>query len=215
MRKGVPYPSEEICSLKERIAELEQRMASLVNTINHIAANSGDISIAADAPLNVTNDATAHKIEISLDTSRLPDANSIALRDANGRMYAADPASGATDRSLTTANWISQTGDNAPNNLIHKTGDETKNGLFYLPGRLILNRTADEWRQIDCFSEIPKSEAPPNNIKYGMRIYGTDGDIAFLILVRKTDGTIELVLSGNPLINGVPSWRSKTIATLR
>ena len=59
-------------------------------------------------------------------------AATIPIRDANGRMQAADPASGATDRSLTTANWISQTGDSAPNNLIHKSGNETKNGTLTL-----------------------------------------------------------------------------------
>ena len=51
-------------------------------------------------------------------------AATIPIRDVNGRMQAADPASGATDKSLTTANWVSQTGDSAPNNLLHKTGDE-------------------------------------------------------------------------------------------
>lgn len=56
------------------------------------------------------------------------DANSIGLRDGNGRMQAADPAAGATDKTLVTANWVSQTGDDAPNNLIHKTGNEIKNG---------------------------------------------------------------------------------------
>lgn len=60
------------------------------------------------------------------------DANSIGLRDANGRMQAADPAAGATDKTLVTANWVSQTGDRAPNNLIHKSGDETKTGIFTL-----------------------------------------------------------------------------------
>ena len=58
------------------------------------------------------------------------DANSIGLRDANGRMQAADPAAGATDKTLVTANWVSQTGDSAPNNLIHKSGNETKNGVI-------------------------------------------------------------------------------------
>lgn len=53
------------------------------------------------------------------------DANSIGLRDGNGRMQAADPAAGATDKTLVTANWVSQTGDGAPNNLIHKRGVET------------------------------------------------------------------------------------------
>lgn len=57
------------------------------------------------------------------------DANSIGLRDANGRMQAADPAAGATDKTLVTANWISQTGDSAPNNLVHKIGNEIINGV--------------------------------------------------------------------------------------
>ena len=51
-------------------------------------------------------------------------ANSIGIRDANGRMQAADPASGATNKSLVTANWISQTGMSRPNNVLHTTGEE-------------------------------------------------------------------------------------------
>ena len=61
-------------------------------------------------------------------------ANSIGIRDANGRMQAADPASGATDKTLVTANWVSQSGDNSPNNLLHKNAvDETVAGIktFY------------------------------------------------------------------------------------
>ena len=56
------------------------------------------------------------------------DANSIGLRDGNGRMQAADPAAGAIDKTLITANWVSQTGDGAPNNLIHRSGNEIING---------------------------------------------------------------------------------------
>ena len=59
-------------------------------------------------------------------------ANSIPIRDGNGRMQAADPASGATDKTLVTANWVSQTGDSAPNNLVHKSGNETKTGWLNL-----------------------------------------------------------------------------------
>ena len=55
-------------------------------------------------------------------------ASTIPIRDANGRIQAADPASGATDKTLTTANWITQTGDSSPNNLIHRSGNETKTG---------------------------------------------------------------------------------------
>lgn len=52
-------------------------------------------------------------------------SNTIPIRDGNGRMQAADPASGATDKTLTTANWVSQTGDSSPNNLVHRSGNET------------------------------------------------------------------------------------------
>ena len=55
-------------------------------------------------------------------------ANSIGIRDTNGRMQGADPASGATDKTLTTANWISQTGANRPNNLLHYGGRENISG---------------------------------------------------------------------------------------
>lgn len=62
------------------------------------------------------------------------DADSIAIRDANGRLQAADPASGATNKTLVTANWVSQTGDSAPNNLVHKTGNESIAGVKRITG---------------------------------------------------------------------------------
>lgn len=65
--------------------------------------------------------------EISLEDGQT--ANTIPIKDANGRMHAADPESGATDKTLTTANWVSQTGNNAPNNLVHKTGNESISGI--------------------------------------------------------------------------------------
>ena len=56
-------------------------------------------------------------------------ATTIPIRDANGRIQAADPASGATDKTLVTANWVSQTGAGRPNNLIHDSGTETFTGI--------------------------------------------------------------------------------------
>ena len=63
-----------------------------------------------------------------IDVSNTYTPSTLALRDSNGRLIAADPASGATDKTLVTANWVSQTGDSGPNNLIHKTGNESKSG---------------------------------------------------------------------------------------
>ena len=61
-----------------------------------------------------------------------PTAATIPIRDSSGKLFGADPASGATDKTLVTANWVSQTGDSAPNNLIHKSGNETKSGILTL-----------------------------------------------------------------------------------
>lgn len=56
----------------------------------------------------------------------------------------ANPASGAVDTSVVNANWASQTGDDAPNNLSHRYGNETEYGIrtFDKP---ILGRMGD-WK---------------------------------------------------------------------
>ena len=64
-------------------------------------------------------------------------AATIPIRDANGRMQAADPASGATDKTLVTANWVSQTGAGRPNNLIHDHGNETIHDTKTFDGTIV------------------------------------------------------------------------------
>ena len=66
-------------------------------------------------------------------------SNTIPIRDGNGRMQAADPASGATDKTLVTANWVSQTGSGRPNNLLHDGGDEDVNGHKYFNNVIDVN----------------------------------------------------------------------------
>lgn len=58
-----------------------------------------------------------------------PTAATIPIRDSAGKLFGADPANGATDKTLTTANWISQTGAGAPNNLLHRSGNEIAGGF--------------------------------------------------------------------------------------
>lgn len=55
-------------------------------------------------------------------------ADSVAQRNASGRVVSADPASGATDTTVATTNWVSQTGNSSPNNLVHRTGAESIGG---------------------------------------------------------------------------------------
>lgn len=97
-----------------------------------INALSGDIASeqtarqAADATLQTNINAVRASIP---EMSTTPDPYKGVERDAQGRAFAADPASGAVDQSLVTANWASQTGAGAPNNLVHRSGTETVNGI--------------------------------------------------------------------------------------
>ena len=80
----------------------------------------------ADATLQTNINAVSASIP---DMSVTPDIYKGVKRDAQGRAFAADPESGATDKTLVTANWVSQTGDDAPNNVAHRNGNETWLGL--------------------------------------------------------------------------------------
>ena len=212
-RQDVPYGGA-ICRLKERIAEIWDKLDEKLHSINGVEGDgAGNVEIVSgDDAVVIANDQVGHKIEVSLDNSKLPaasvssvngqtgavrldardilsdgdsnvqsdiDENKAAInalsgdiaseqtarqaadaelqtninavsasipemsitpdpykgveRDAQARASAADPASGATDKTLVTANWVSQTGNTSPNNLIHKSGDEEKNGLFVCP----------------------------------------------------------------------------------
>lgn len=50
------------------------------------------------------------------------------MADGTGYATAPTPASTAPTDAVTTISYVSQTGDSAPNNLLHKSGNETKNG---------------------------------------------------------------------------------------
>lgn len=142
------------------------------------------------------------------------DANSIGLRDANGRMRAADPAAGATDKTLVTANWVSQTGEGRPNNVLHNNGAETKSGRLTMK----TDRVDFGWVGIDMLKPtnystrgITQTEDVNNNIFYreefscatlgnskAWMIHALDSDgndvMAALMLTAFRDGTVRLQL---------------------
>ena len=207
-RQDVPYGGA-ICRLKERIAEIWDKLDQKLHSINGVEGDgAGNVDIVSgNAAVVINNDQIGHRIEVSLDSSKLPaaavssvngqtgavrlnaahipgdrnltvqqsiDLNKASIndcfdaitseqvarqnadaalqtnintvqasipemsttpdpykgikRDAQGRAFAADPAAGATDKTLVTANWVSQTGAEAPNNLVHRSGIETMNG---------------------------------------------------------------------------------------
>ena len=104
--------------------DIDVGKAGLKNCIANIITEREERQNADAALQTNINAARASIPEMSI----VPDPYKGIERDAQGRAFAADPASGATDKTLVTANWVSQTGDSGPNNLIHRSGTETKNG---------------------------------------------------------------------------------------
>ena len=118
-------------------------------------------------------------------------ANSIGIRDANGRMRAADPAAGATDKTLVTANWVSQTGDSAPNNLAHKNGSETIDGDKRFTSLLIGRGNAQYYSNF-WLQNMSIDRSVYDNTRREIQISFRDMNsmpLGGLILVRKTAST--------------------------
>jgi len=96
-----------------------------INTVQAGIPGAAAAAVAADPTVAQLIVDMNDKVDVS-DVAINETPNTIAKRNGSGRLVAADPASGATDKTLVTANWVSQTGDNAPNNLVHKTGNENR-----------------------------------------------------------------------------------------
>ena len=124
------------------------------NVQSDIAANKAAINDCFDS---ITSEQVARQsadaaLQTNINTvqasipemSTAPDPYKGVERDAQGRAFAADPESGATDKTLVTANWVSQTGVGAPNNLVHKNGSETLNGAYTYTGQIISSRRQNQ-----------------------------------------------------------------------
>ena len=152
---------------------------------------------SADATLQTNINAVSASIP---DMSVTPDIYKGVKRDAQGRAFAADPAAGATDKTLVTANWISQTGDSGPNNLIHKNGDETKYGKLKLGNTLTLYNENWETAPATIYKWAYDSTAPPTafeTINGGFIIQDVNGrDIWKVRAYRDTNGRDVLSIDG-------------------
>lgn len=126
--------------------------------------------------------------------------------DGKGYAQVVTPDSGATDSSIVNANWVSQSGDSSPNNLIHKNGNETKTGNMTFEGALTHNR---EWPNLDNklknfdITTNTVEQADRGNINWFDKNGVSLGQLRFNILangrtmlqmkVRNSDGTYKYV----------------------
>ena len=128
-------------------------------------------------------------------------AATIPIRDANGRMQAADPASGATDKTLVTANWVSQTGNTAPNNLVHRTGAEKLSNKSFDGTLPILSGVSTNPSGSNAYRNIFTFRHETTNYLGAIMTveYRPNGTTMVYLQVRNSDGTIKNVIlaSGN------------------
>ncbi len=270
-RQDVPYGGA-ICRLKERIAEIWDKLDQKLHSINGVEGDgAGNVDIVSgDAAVVINNDQIGHRIEVSLDSSKLPAAavssvngqtgavgldaahipsdgnfnvqtdinwckttindcfDSITTeqddrkaaddelqtninaarasipemsatpdpykgveRDAQGRAFAADPAAGATDKTLVTANWVSQTGDSAPNNVAHRNGSETIDGDKRFT-RLLIGRGTGQYYTNFWLQNMSIDRSVYDGTRKEIQISFRDMNgqvLGGLMLVRKTAST--------------------------
>lgn len=203
--------------------------SALQNNINNVTASlpgAAAAAVAADPTIAQLVVDMNDKVDVS-DVAINETPNTIAKRNGSGRLVAADPASGATDKTLVTANWVSQTGDSAPNNLIHKSGNETKSGnLTFLNDSIRKINRDMTFRPSQYVGTYPKMltgnddkdiiryrlNFDPINTSAGWQIYnsnnqGTIKSIQLVFAVNHTNGncSLQLITSTNSFVN-LATW---------
>ena len=200
----------EIPDLKVRIGQCELDIMEHYEAIKRLQSTTKSM---ADTITELGNRVTGVNDDLvtvgtRVDALEAKDSNNVKLSGVNvqtiqGTLKANDPATGATDKTLVTANWVSQTGDSSPNNLIHKNGNETKSGIFTLRGSNLLPLYRIEHTSVD----FNKNISAPQNIQY-IGLFDINGyevgtfmfqrrpnnSTAFYVHVKNSDGTYSWVL---------------------
>lgn len=115
-----------IVTLQSNYANLSQAISNLtatVNTLSNRVTGVNDALVTVGTRVDALESKDSNNVKLS----------GVSVQTIQGTLKTNDPASGSTDKTLVTANWISQTGTDAPNNLIHTNGNEVKNGILFLP----------------------------------------------------------------------------------
>ena len=207
-------PSAAVSSVNGQTGEVRLDAADIPsdgnsNVQSDIAANKAAIndcfdSITSEQAARQSADATLqtniNAVSASIpDMSVTPDIYKGVKRDSQGRAFAADPAAGATDKTLVTANWVSQTGAGAPNNLVHRNGDEDIDGIKNFTGSRM--RLSAPIPYLECYGTYIAGTPNQyegffqirdvNGVEIGDLYFSTDsnGNSQLSVALRKADGS--------------------------
>lgn len=85
-RSGVPYPERVLCSLKNTIAMIEQKLGLKIEKVNGVGPDpSGNVTlVSGDDALTIEEDAAQHLVTIGLDRAELPGAEVTSVNGETG-----------------------------------------------------------------------------------------------------------------------------------
>ena len=107
-----------------------------------------------------------------------------------------NPPSGDTSTKVVNTNWISQSGDTSPNNLLHKNGNETKTGDLTFKDKIISMRNHNN-PNITCIcSSIPDIHSIDASWVYPIIFRANDlSELGHLTFGRNSNGKSYLTLT--------------------
>ena len=165
----------EIPDLKVRISECELDIKDHYEAIKRLQSTTKSMANTITELGNRVTGVNDGLVTVGtrVDALEIKDSNNVKLSGVNvqtiqGTLKANDPATGVTDKTLVTANWVSQSGNKAPNNLLHKNGNERKSGELELTDLL----TFKSLNKDDTNNNVGYFEFPNLHIddKNGLRV---------------------------------------------
>ena len=165
----------EIPDLKVRISECELDIKDHYEAIKRLQSTTKSMANTITELGNRVTGVNDGLVTVGtrVDALETKDSNNVKLSGVNvqtiqGTLKANDPATGVTDKTLVTANWVSQSGNKAPNNLLHKNGNERKSGELELTDLL----TFKSLNKDDTNNNVGYFEFPNLHIddKNGLRV---------------------------------------------
>lgn len=184
LENRVTNAEANIVTLQSNYANLSQAISNLTATVNTL---SGRVTSVNDALVTVGT---------RVDALEDKDSNNVKLTGVSeqtiqGSLKANNPVNGATDKTLVTANWVSQTGDSSPNNIVHKNGSETIDGDKRFIRSLIARGTTQYYSNFWLQNmSIDRSVYDGTRREIQLSFRDMNGQaLGGLILVRKTAST--------------------------
>lgn len=120
--------NEEIVIINGKITEINNALNEVNTAVNTVEGYNTRLTSVENESISL--DARLDNLENKdLENVKLSGNQTIeGIKTYTKSPIVPNPPSGDTSTKAVNTNWISQTGDNSPNNLIHKTGNEVKRG---------------------------------------------------------------------------------------